>query len=225
MRSEIGDRTSDCGAMDGARNNGRRALLQSTIHNRESTIHAAFAADAGAVSASSAISPAVRSLVQDDEVILLLLKPSLLYIPLSCAGSLMTILIITLSLMWLSRVGGSSVPWIGWTEREAVALGGLLALIRLGWQALEWWSRVYVLTDRRVIRRLGVLRVAVFETQLRNIQHTAVFARLRERVCGLGSIGFATAGSDTFEAFWVMIRQPYAVHKIVVEAIRRHGGR
>ena len=102
-------------------------------------------------------------------------------------------------------------------------LGAGLATLRLGWQLLEWASRLYILTDRRIICRGGVLRLSVFETQLKNIQHTSVFASLRERVTGLGTIGFATAGSDTFEAFWSMIRQPFAVHKTVVETIRRYG--
>ena len=70
---------------------------------------------------------------------------------------------------------------------------------------------------------MGVLRVAVFQTDLRNIQHTSVFRRVRERVCGLGTIGFATAGSDVFEAFWEMVRRPFAVHKTVIEAIERYG--
>jgi hypothetical protein len=43
------------------------------------------------------------------------------------------------------------------------------------------------------------------------------------RLFGLGSIGFATAGSDTYEAFWVMIRRPYVVHHTVVETIHRYG--
>ena len=38
-----------------------------------------------------------------------------------------------------------------------------------------------------------------------------------------GTIGFATSGSDVFDALWVMIRQPFAVHKTVVEAIQRYG--
>jgi hypothetical protein len=95
--------------------------------------------------------------------------------------------------------------------------------MRLGWQGLEWFNRVYVLTDRRIITRSGVLRVSVYEAQLKFIQHTTVLRRVRERVCGLGTIGFATAGSDVFDTFWVMIRQPFAVHKIVVEAIHRYG--
>ena len=71
--------------------------------------------------------------------------------------------------------------------------------------------------------RVGVLRVSVFQTDLRKIQHTSVFTRVRERVFGLGTIGFATAGSDVFEAFWVMVAQPFAVHKIVVETIQKYG--
>jgi hypothetical protein len=115
------------------------------------------------------------------------------------------------------------LPWIGWNDRQAFLLGFGLAGLRLGWQVLEWVTRLYILTDRRIICRGGVLRLYVFETQLRNIQHTSVFASLRERVLGLGTIGFATAGSDTFEAFWSMIRQPFAVHKAVVDAIKRYG--
>ena len=65
--------------------------------------------------------------------------------------------------------------------------------------------------------------VRIFDVPIRDIQHTSVFQPLRERLFGLGSIGFATAGSDVFDAFWVMIRQPFAVHKIVVETIERYG--
>jgi len=157
-------------------------------------------------------------LVRDDEIVILLLRPSILYIILSSIGSLMFILIITLALMWMTRLA-----WVTWTDVAAAGLGFGLAAIRLGWQALEWWSRVYVLTDRRIIRRMGVLRVSVFECQLKNIQHTSVFMLVRERLFNLGSIGFSTAGSDTFEAFWVMIRRPFEVHRIVVQAIERYG--
>ena len=160
-----------------------------------------------------------EGLISDDELVILLLRPSLLYIPLSCIASLVFIALISFFLAYLARWQ----TWVGWTDTQAFALGMGLATLRLGWQVLEWYSRIYVLTDRRIIRRMGVLRVAVFQTQLRNIQHTSVFTRVRERVCGLGSIGFATSGSDVFEAFWVMIRQPFAVHKIVVDTIHRYG--
>jgi hypothetical protein len=161
-------------------------------------------------------------LLQDDEVVILLLRPSVLYIPLASLGSLLVIAMVTLGLAYLTAVTWMR-PWVGWTDTQAFALGFGLATLRVGWQTLEWWSRVYVLTDRRVVRRMGVLRVAVFQTRLQNIQHTSVFQQVRERVAGLGTIGFATSGSDVFEAFWVTVRDPFTVHKAVVDAIQRYG--
>lgn len=158
--------------------------------------------------------------VDDDEVVILLLRPSMLYIPLASLSGLLVIAVVTLALMYLGRLVG--MPG---TDTVAFGLGVAGGIVRLAWQGLEWWSRLYVLTDRRVLRRKGVLRPTVFEAKLRDIQHTSVFRRLRERTCGLGSIGFASAGSEVFNAFWVMIRQPFAVHRTVVEAIERYGRR
>ena len=158
--------------------------------------------------------------VDDDEVVILLLRPSMLYIPLASLSGLLVIAVVTLALMYMGRLVG--MPG---TDTVAFGLGVAGGIVRLAWQGLEWWSRLYVLTDRRVLRRKGVLRPTVFEAKLCDIQHTSVFRRLRERTCGLGSIGFASAGSEVFNAFWVMIRQPFAVHRTVVEAIERYGRR
>jgi hypothetical protein len=158
-------------------------------------------------------------LIEDDEVVILLFRPSLLFIPLASLGALLVIAVVALVLALMA----AKFSWIPWSETHAYGLGVVAAAGRLLWQCLEWWCRIYVLTDRRVIRRMGVLRVSVFEAPLRNIQHTSVFRLLRERLFGLGSIGFATAGSDVFDAFWMMVRQPFGVHRAVVEAIRRYG--
>jgi uncharacterized membrane protein YdbT with pleckstrin-like domain len=198
-------------------------MVNSKTRQPDARLRSARMANAGEatglpVEQAEALLPA--DLIHDDEVIILLLRPSLLYIPLSVLGSLAVIMIVALVLALISI----KFPVVGWNETQAYALGVALGCARMGWQVLEWWSRIYVLTDRRIIRRMGVLRVAVFETQLKNIQHTSVFARLRERFFGLGSIGFATAGTDVFEAFWVMIARPFQVHRIVVETVERHGG-
>jgi membrane protein YdbS with pleckstrin-like domain len=158
-------------------------------------------------------------LIEDDEVVLLMLRPSLMFVPLASLGALTVIAVVALVLALLAI----RISWIPWSETAAYALGVVVAASRLLWQFLDWSCRIYVLTDRRIIRRMGVLRVSVFEAPLRNIQHTSVFRLLRERLLGLGSIGFATAGSDVFDAFWVMVRQPFGVHRTVVEAIRRYG--
>ena len=97
-----------------------------------------------------------------------------------------------------------------------------VAAVRLFWQFLEWLSRVYVLTDRRVIRVKGVLRISVFEAPLRQIQHTAAQYSIRERIFGLGTIGFATAGTGVIEAAWEMVARPMEVHGAVVQALNRY---
>ena len=39
----------------------------------------------------------------------------------------------------------------------------------------------------------------------------------------MGTVGFATAGSGTFEVVWEMVPGPIGVHRIVNEAIERYG--
>ena len=177
------------------------------------------ATEAPDVSAQRIESALPAGIIDDDEIIILLLRPSVLYVGLSSLASLTIIAVVTLTLALMAI----RIAWIPWSEPAAYAIGVAVAAGRLLWQCVEWWGLVYVLTDRRVMRRSGVLRVTVFDAPLRNIQHTSVFQPLRERLLGLGSIGFATAGSDVFDAFWVMIRQPFAVHKVVVETIERYG--
>lgn len=201
------------------RNEQPRCTLQHDAKPRSCSSDAApLSADASAATIDDAATALARDLVDQDEVIILLLRPSLWYVVLASAGSLVAIALMTLMLAYMSYL-----PWTGWNDTQAFALGAGLCAIRLAWQMLEWLSRVYVLTDRRIIARSGVLRVAVFQTPLKNIQHTAVFVSLRERSTGLGTIAFATSGSDTFDCLWLMLRQPHHAHKIVVEAIRRYG--
>ena len=73
-----------------------------------------------------------------------------------------------------------------------------------------------------MIRIRGVIRVHVFECQLAQIQHTNLLFSLRERVFGLGTIGFATAGTAAAEVFWLMIARPLDVHQLLVQTLNRY---
>jgi len=97
-----------------------------------------------------------------------------------------------------------------------------LLLLRLFWQFLEWLSRVYVLTDRRVVAVAGVLRVRVFEAPLQQVQHTNLLLSLRERLFGLGTVAFATAGTAIAEAYWLMLADPLEVHRKIVQTLNRY---
>ena len=178
----------------------------------------AFSGDGETLAGQTIQSPSVTRLIADGEIVLMVIRPSLWFVVLWSLGALLFILGLVLVLSWFSRF-----PWAGWTEVQAFGLGLLLAGIRLGWQFLDWANRLYILTDRRVIRRRGVFQVDVFEARLDRIQQTSVLQMVRERIFGLGSIAFATAGNNTLYAVWEVVRDPQEVQKAVADAIQRYG--
>ena len=177
-----------------------------------------FSGDGDTVAGATIQSPAVSRLLADGEIVLMVIRPSLWFVVLWSLGALLFVLGLVLVLAWLSRL-----PAIGWTEGQAYGLGMVLVGIRLGWQFLDWANRLYILTDRRIIRRRGVFQVDVFEARLDRIQQTSVLQMVRERIFGLGSIAFATAGNNTLNAVWEVVRDPHLVQKAVADAIQRYG--
>jgi uncharacterized membrane protein YdbT with pleckstrin-like domain len=161
----------------------------------------------------------VAHLLQGDETVLLLLKPSLLFIPLSTLSFLLSVAVLSFLLAWLDQRFPQHIPW---RDDQVIALGIVVCVLRLLWQFLEWANRVYILTDRRVIRRRGVIRVNVFECRLENLQQTAVFQSLRERLFFLGTLCFATAGAARFIALWEYVKDPFDVQRTVAEAVERY---
>ena len=174
--------------------------------------------DGGAVMVDIEHPPSVTKMLSGDEAVLMVIRPSILYVGLWSLGSLFFIVGLVFALAWASRF-----PWATWTEFQAFGLGFLLAGIRLAWQFLDWANRLYVLTDRRVIRRRGVFQVDIFEARLEHIQQSSVLQMVRERIFGLGSIAFATAGSAPLFAAWECVQDPIAVQKAVSEAVDRYG--
>jgi hypothetical protein len=156
-------------------------------------------------------------LLQGDELIILLLKPSLWYILLSSLNWLGLIALLAAAAIW-------AMPYFPehYGTRDVYSVTLLAATAKLTWQSFEWLSRLYVLTDRRMIRVKGVLRVHVFQAELRNIQHTEVLFQLRERLVGLGTIAFATSGTAYTEAYWLMVARPMAIHRRILQAMNRY---
>jgi uncharacterized membrane protein YdbT with pleckstrin-like domain len=181
---------------------------------------AQHAAAPAALGVSQALPQALHASLGPDEVVILFLRPSLFYIPLSSLGTLVTAAIIGLALAYFSRF-----QWVGWTEANAIFIGVTIAALRLSWAVVDWWFHLYALTDRRILARSGVFRTALYEAPLERIQNTIVVQSLRENIFGLGTIGFATAGRGTFDAFWVTMHAPFAVHRTVLDAIERYGRR
>ena len=157
-------------------------------------------------------------LLQPGELIILLIKPSPLYILLVPMRFVALVLLCTMLGAQLQSRGIS----FGLDRHEIIIVALAVIGVRLFWQMLDWLSHVYVLTDQRVIRVQGVLNVHVFECPLQRVQQTDLILPLAQRLFWLGSIGFATAGTAGHEAYWLMIAKPLEVHKKIVETLRRY---
>ena len=156
----------------------------------------------------------------EGERTLVSLRPGVLSIVLRSAAPVGVLGVLALALAWPAAGGG--VPGVGAAAAWTVLAIGALKLL---WETAVWASRRYVLTDRRVVRTSGVLRRITVEARLERVQHVVLYRSLGERLLGLGTIGFATAGTDAIEVAWVMIARPHEAWLKAKEAIdRRTGG-
>lgn len=164
---------------------------------------------------NAAILPA--ELLQPGEVIILLLKPSLWYLILAPLRTLLMIVLLSYALFYLCDY--TSLPL---SQHDILIAGGGLFGLRVFWQFLNWLSRIYVLTDQRIIRVKGVFHVQIVEAPLKKLQHTQMTFLVRERLFGLGSIHFFTAGTDYPEASWEMISHPLETHQQIIKTMNKY---
>lgn len=197
-------------------NDGRRILRVAACARGRTIVPGC--APLAATGDSATIAPRVPAAVpiDDDELVLLIIHPSPWFVPLACLGSLAAIVCAVLAMAWATRF-----PFVPWTDGQVFGLGAVIAVARLAWQVVDWTQRLYVLTDRRAMRRGGVLRSRVDQLALRDVRHTVILAPPRERRLDVGTILFASGGSSGLA--WECVRRPGEVQGLVREAIERYG--
>jgi hypothetical protein len=153
-------------------------------------------------------------LLDGDEIVILAIKPSLWFVLFTSARWLIALGLVVAATAWLGVPPGMSKPLV---VKACLALAGA----RVGFALLQWVSRLYVLTNRRIMRLRGIFNVDLFECQLNKIQNTYLTMAWYERLASLGSISFATAGTGGIEATWANVNNPLEVHERVRSAIHR----
>ena len=83
---------------------------------------------------------------------------------------------------------------------------------------------MYVLTDRRVLRRRGVLAPMVYSANLNALRRVELEQDRVDRLLRTGTVTFSTRTEGRWEAAWVMVPRAREVHELV-EATRRRYGR
>ncbi len=143
---------------------------------------------AGPPSAPPAVAPPAAlaaGILNDGELILLAVRPSLWYILLVSWPVLAGLAIVAAAAWALDRGGIWDLPL-----RDMASFLSVVALGRLVWAMGQWLGRMYVLTNRRVLWILGMLRVQVHQCSLLRIQEVCLTGSRPERIVGVGTLAF-----------------------------------
>lgn len=184
-------------------------------------IHPAAVAEAPPVAAArpAPAKAAALELLDGGEIIELCIRPSPLLIvalswPIVVATSLLAVVV--------------GVVTGGQPDRNAIVafqvLGGIAA-IRTAVAALQWSTKLYVLTNRRVIRFRGVFSVESVECPLPQIACAELRVTPLQRLAGLGTIVMSPASPQRATVRWDQLASAADVHERLLRAIARANGR
>lgn len=150
-----------------------------------------------------------------DELILMSIRPSAWFIAFLSFKWIVGLVIMGIAIGIALRDTWSAPMWIAYQILVGVAA------VRVGVALLQWASRLYVLTNRRVMRFKGVLRVSVAECPLRHICAADLYASWVQRPLDLGTLGMTPTSDHGAPVWWDHVAHAQDVHDRVVRAIRR----
>ena len=185
-------------------------------HQFESAVvEAAPAAEAPPVVTAPKAAAAKLELLDGDEIIQLSIKPSLWFIPLVALNVVIAAVVLAVLLGFTMGSGLTPV-----TILPFHVLCSLVAL-RVGVGTLQWASRLYVLTNRRVLRFKGVMNVSVAECRLAQINAVELHTPRYGSWLRIGTIQMTSADAKCRPCLWRDVARPQEVHEIVTKAVRK----
>jgi hypothetical protein len=152
--------------------------------------------------------------LRDGEIVLLTLKPSLLFIPLQAVR----FAVIAGFFALLGIIGNGQLDP---GDRLYVEIAIVLVACRLMVAALQWMGRLYVLTDQRILRLAGVFSTELFDCPLRKVAEARLADNTREQLLGLGTIEIIPCDDRRLPSGWQTIAHPREIHAKVLAAITR----
>lgn len=167
--------------------------------------------------AGEAVWPAGSAAVLDDnEIVQFSVKPSLWYI---IAVSYKFVLVTALlsALTWIIGQQGAFGPWTGSIISFWLAVG----TARVAVAALQWASRLYVLTNRRVLCFRGVFNVRFSQCLLTAVSVVNLQLSWCAKWQPIGHIHMFPVDELMDCVQWECVASADEVHDIVVRAIRR----
>ncbi len=154
-------------------------------------------------------------LLDDDEVVQISIKPSVWFIPIVSFKWLVTATIVAVAIAIAMRHG--------WTVQGLVAFQVVLgiAALRVGIATLQWASKLYVLTNRRVMRFRGILHVDMAACPLARISRVDLNVDSFQRTIGLGTIEMTSEDDGQRPIDWQHVGHAAEIHDRLVRAVRK----
>lgn len=157
----------------------------------------------------------LSALLAENEIIELSCRPSLWFIPITSARFALAMAALSAAAIWLQWNG------VGGPFGTAVSLFALAALARVGLATLQWASRLYILTNRRVFAYKGVLSVQVSQCPLVRIERADLLVTTVQRALGLGTVRITPAADLCGDVHWEHLSEPTQTYQKLIRAIRR----
>lgn len=108
--------------------------------------------------------------------------------------------------------GSVGVVWV------AVAVLVVFVVV-LAWGLIRRIATTYTITNRRLTIRSGLLARELHETRLERVQNVNSRQRLLERMLGIGTVDFDTAGGAAYDFSFRGVEDPTAIVRTVNAAL------
>jgi uncharacterized membrane protein YdbT with pleckstrin-like domain len=166
--------------------------------------------------------PATRAavsarLLDEGEIVIFAIKPSAWYVVLAS----WPVVFVAFLIAALAQTGdlASSLP-----QRTVFILCVAAACLRVMIAAAQWISRLYILTNLRVMRVRGIFQAEVSDCPLRRIEATRVDSTFGQRILRVANLEFITAADKPCDVDWLTISRVDEIKQLVDQAIAKvHG--
>ena len=150
--------------------------------------------------------------IDPGEIIVLVVRPHWRMLAVDLAPPVVALALIGAA--WVGVVPFSAAPHL----RAALAVLAIAAVVVAALAALEFRLRLYVLTDKRVIKRSGAMRLRLRIVALPNV--ASVTQQPNRADARVGALQFH---EEANVLGWEYVPMPDRVRKVAEDAIRRYG--
>lgn len=161
------------------------------------------------------VRPARLAMLDGGEIIELSLRPSLWYVALVCGRYVVACGILAAAAGIVAPPGQSAASAL------IIILCSVVALAVMTLAALQWASRLYVLTNRRVMRFKGVSAVELTQRPLMSLERVELHTSTQQGWLRIGTIRMIGRDGQGACLSWEHLAKPDQVYRTLTNAIQR----